>query len=196
MSDKEYNYNTFLYRLLKPLLWLLVKILYNPRVYGKDNICDSGCVIASNHIHAFDPVMIMYSNKRVVHYLAKIELFRGVFKYFFLSYGTIPVDRSKHNPLAINKAVSCLKDGGIVGIFPEGTRNKTNDILLPFKFGAVKMASQSGKRIVPCAISGKYKLFRRDVVIRYGEAIDISGMELDVANELLRNKIIELLEVK
>ena len=83
MSDKNYNYNTCLYRLLKPLLWLLVKILYNPKIYGKENICDDGCVIASNHIHAFDPVMIIYSNKKVVHYLAKIELFKGLFKYFF-----------------------------------------------------------------------------------------------------------------
>lgn len=194
--DDGYIHNTFLYKLLKPLLWILVKVLYNPKIIGKENISDDGCIIASNHIHAFDPVIIMYSTKRVVHYLAKIELYKGILKYFFLSYGTIPVDRSKHNPKALELAISYLKNGEVIGIFPEGTRNKTEEILLPFKFGAVKMASQSNKKIIPCAISGKYKLFRRGIVVKYGEALDIGGMELEEANLLLRNKIIELLEEK
>ena len=76
--DDGYIHNTFLYKLLKPLLWILVKVLYNPKIIGKENISDDGCIIASNHIHAFDPVIIMYSTKRVVHYLAKIELYKGV----------------------------------------------------------------------------------------------------------------------
>jgi len=194
--DDGYIHNTFLYKLLKPLLWLLVKVLYNPKVIGRENIVNDGCVIASNHIHAFDPVIVMYSTKRVVHYLAKIELYKGILKFFFLSYGTIPVDRSKHNPKALELAVSYLKSGEVIGIFPEGTRNKSDEILLPFKFGAVKMAKEGNKKIVPCAISGKYKLFRSNVVIRYGKAIDISDMELDRANDLLRSKIIELLEEK
>ena len=194
--DDGYIHNTFLYKLLKPLLWILVKVLYNPKIIGKENISDDGCIIASNHIHAFDPVIIMYSTKRVVHYLAKIELYKGILKYFFLSYGTIPVDRSKHNPKALELAISYVKNGEVIGIFPEGTRNKTEEILLPFKFGTVKMASQSNKKIIPCAISGKYKLFRRGIVVKYGEALDIGGMELEEANLLLRNKIIELLEEK
>ena len=195
--DYGYNHNTFLYKLLKPLLWLLVKVLYNPKIVGKDNLIDiDGCIIASNHVHAFDPVMIIYSNKRIIHYLAKIELYKGIMKYFYLSYGTIPVDRAKHNPLALNLAIEYLKNNEVIGIFPEGTRNKTGEVLLPFKFGAVKMACRSGKKIIPCAISGSYKMFRSSVVIRYGKAIDVSGMELEEANLLLRNKIIELLEEK
>ena len=194
--DDGYIHNTFLYKLLKPLLVFIVWFLYNPKIIGKENIRDGGCVIASNHVHAFDPIIIMYSTKRVVHYLAKIELYKGILKYFFLSYGTIPVDRSKHNPLALDLAIEYLKNGEVIGIFPEGTRNKTNDILLPFKFGAVKMASKANKKIIPCAIIGKYKIFRRSLTIKYGEAIDVSGMEIEEANLLLRNKIIKLLEDK
>lgn len=194
--DDGYVHNTFLYKLLKPLLVFVVWFLYNPRIIGKENICDDGCVIASNHVHAFDPVIIMYSTKRVIHYLAKIELYKGLFKYFFLSYGTIPVDRAKHNPKALDLAVSYLKSGEVIGIFPEGTRNKSSEILLPFKFGAVKMAKEANKKIIPCAIIGKYKIFRRRLTLKYGEAIDVSGMELEDANLLLRNKIIELLEDK
>ena len=83
----------------------------------------------------------------------------------------------------------------MIGIFPEGTRNKESG-LLPFKFGAVKMASATGKMIVPCVITGKYKVFKSDLKVRFGKPIDISDMDLEKANELLRNKMLEMLEEK
>ena len=195
--DDGYSHNTFLYRLLKPLLVVAVKIVFNPTIIGKENIVNKdGCIIACNHIHAFDPVMIIYSNKRIVHFLAKKELFKGIMKWFYLSFGTIPVDRKNKNPLAVNLAIEYLKNKEVVGIFPEGTRNKGNDLLLPLKFGAVKMASESNKKIVPCVIKGKYKFFGRSIKIIYGEAIDINGSKLEEANELLREKMLLLLEEK
>ena len=67
-----YSHNTILYRLLKPLLVVVVKIVFNPKIIGKENILkNDGCVIACNHVHAFDPVMIIYSNKRIVRFLDK-----------------------------------------------------------------------------------------------------------------------------
>ncbi len=195
--DDGYYHNTFLYKFLKPGLIFLVKLLYNPKIVGKENLkIDSGYVIASNHVHAFDPIMIMYSSKRVVHFLAKIELFRGIMKPFYLSYGTIPVDRSKSNPKAVELAEEFLRNGEIIGLFPEGTRNKTKEKLLEFRYGAVRMAIDAGVKIIPCAITGKYKIFRSSVVVRYGEALDVSWMSVEDANEKLRNKVLELLEEK
>ena len=195
--DDGYKRNLFLYKLLKPLLVVVVKILYNPKIIGKENIPKSdGFLIASNHIHAFDPVMIIYSTKRVVHFIAKIELFKGIMKYFYLSFGTIPVDRDKKNQVAVNLAEEFLTDNEVIGIFPEGTRNKSDEVLLPFRYGAVRMALDSGKEIVPCALSGNFKLFRSSVKIVYGKAIDVSGMDVDDANNLLRDKVLELLEEK
>ena len=193
--DDGYRRNTILYKLIRPVLLVVAKIIFNPKIIGKENIPkDDGCVIASNHIHAIDPAMLIYSSKRIIHFIAKKELFEGKMKWFYLSFGTIPVDRDKKNPMAMKVAEEFLENNEVVGIFPEGTRNKEKGTLLPLKFGAVKMAKVTGKKIVPCAITGEYKVFRSTVKVRYGKAIDISEMELEEANELLRKKILELLE--
>jgi hypothetical protein len=58
------------------------------------------------------------------------------------------------------------------------------------------MASATGKKIVPCIITGKYKVFKSNIKVKFGEALDISNMDLEKANELLRNKMLEMLEEK
>ena len=92
--------------------------------------------------------------------------------------------------------VAYLNNDEIVGIFPEGTRNKDCESLLPFKFGAVKMAKVTGKKIVPCVITGSYKIFSRNLKVRFGKAIDIKSMSLEDANEFLRNTMLKMLEEK
>lgn len=195
--DDGYKRNVFLYIIIRPLLLLVAKIIFNPKISGKENIPKKeGCVIACNHIHAIDPAILIYSTRRIVRFIAKKELFDGIMKYFYLSFGTIPVDRDKKNPLALALAEEFLKNDEVIGIFPEGTRNKMRDGLLPLKFGAVKLAKESGKKIIPCIITGEYKVFRSTLHVRYGEAIDISSMELEDANQLLREKMLSLLEEK
>ena len=194
--DDGYKRNLVMYYVIKPLLLLVAKIIFNPKIIGKENIPKSeGCVIACNHIHAIDPAILIYSTKRIVHFIAKKELFLGKMKWFYLSFGTIPVDRDKKNPLALAVAEEYLNNNEVVGIFPEGTRNKGKG-LLPFKFGAVKMASATGKKIVPCIITGKYKVFKSNIKVKFGEALDISNMDLEKVNERLRNKMLEMLEEK
>lgn len=195
--DDGYRRNVFLYIVIRPLLLLVAKIIFNPKIVGKENIPKKdGCVIACNHIHAIDPAMLIYSSRRIIHFIAKKELFEGKMKWFYLSFGTIPVDRDKKNPLAMRVAEEFLENDEIVGIFPEGTRNKERIGLLPFKFGTVKMASVTKKKIVPCVITGDYKVFKSDLKIKFGKAIDISNMSLEEANEYLRNTMLEMLEEK
>ena len=195
--DDGYKRNNILYVLIRPILVVVAKVIFNPKIIGKENILkDEGCIIACNHFHAFDPAIIIYSTKRIVHFIAKKELFLGNMKWFYLSFGTIPVDRDKKSKLALNVAYEFLENNEVIGIFPEGTRNKEKVGLLSFKFGAVKMASVTGKKIIPCAITGNYKIFRSNLKIKYGKAIDVNGMDLIDANNLLREKILELLEEK
>ena len=164
INDDGYKRNVFLYLLIRPILLFVAKIIFNPQIIGKENIPkDDGCVIACNHIHAIDPAMLIYSNRRIIHFIAKKELFEGLMKWFYLSFGTIPVDRSKHNPLALSVAKKYLLNNEIIGIFPEGTRNKERKGFLPFKYGAVKMAKDTGKKIVPCVLSGEYKVFNSTI---------------------------------
>lgn len=195
--DDGYKRNLILYYLIRPILLVVAKVIYNPKIIGKENIPKKeGCVIACNHVHAFDPAMLIYSTRRIVHFIAKKELFEGKMKWFYLSFGTIPVDRDKKNPLALKVAEEYLENNEVIGIFPEGTRNKERGSLLPFKFGAVKMAIVTGKKIIPCVIKGNYKVFKSDLRIIFGKEIDISDMELEKANDILRDRMLEMLEEK
>lgn len=109
--------------------------------------------------------------------------------------GTIPVDRSRKNPNAINEALKVLNNKQIIGIFPEGTTRKNKGEILPFKFGAVSLAKKSNALIVPFSITGEYKIFGNNLVIRYGKAYKIKDDDLAKENELLRNKVIKLIGV-
>ena len=186
--------NKVLYKICKLIYSSLLKILYRPTVIGKENIPEEGPVIfAGNHRHAFDPVVVMTHTKRIVHYMAKESLFKGIHGFIFKQIGLIKVYRSRNNPEAISSAVELLKKGGTLGIFPEGTRNRTEDELLKFKHGAVTIAKQSNSVIVPFAIKGGYNLFRRTLTIEFGKPVDIRDMELDDANDYIRNEVLNLL---
>ena len=72
------------YKLIKPIYCILLKIIFRPKVIGKENIPKDGAIIfAGNHKHAADPVMVMSHTKRIVHFMAKEELSRGIFSFLF-----------------------------------------------------------------------------------------------------------------
>lgn len=188
------KHEKLLYKTCKIIYKVLLKILYRPKVYGKENIPDTGSLIfAGNHKMAVDPTLVMSSTNRIVHYMAKEELFKGFHGWLFNKIGLIKIDREKSNVVAILKAEEILKEGGTIGIFPEGTRNKTPNELFKFKPGAVKMAKETGTKIQPFAIRGQYKLFRKGVELEFGKAIDISNMEINESNEYLKSEVLKLL---
>lgn len=188
------KYEKLLYKICKCIYKVLLKILYRPKVYGKENIPKEGSLIlAGNHIMAVDPTLVMSSTNRIVHYMAKEELFKGFHGWLFKKIGIIKIDREKSNVAAILKAEEILKEGGTIGIFPEGTRNKTSNELLKFKLGTVKMAKETGAKIQPFAIRGQYKLFKKSVELEFCKPIDITNMETNEANDYLKNEILKLL---
>ena len=186
--------NKVLYGFLKIIYSTLLKVLYRPTAIGVENIPEDGAVIfAGNHKHAFDPVVVMTHTKRFVHYMAKESLFKGIHGLIFKGMGLIKVYRTKKNPVAVLDAVEILKSNGTIGIFPEGTRNRTEDELLRFKSGAVRMAKEANSKIVPFAIKGEYKLFKKKLIIEFGKPLDVSEMEIEKANEILREEVLNLL---
>lgn len=188
---KEKN---IVYCLIKPIYTILLKIIFRPKVIGKENIPKDGALIfAGNHKHAVDPTMVMMSTDRVVHYMAKEELFRGLHGILFKKIGLIKIYRGKSNPQAIIEAKNVLNAGGTIGIFPEGTRNKGTEELLKFRHGAVRIAQKTNSPILPFAIKNKYKIFRQSVVLEFGKPINVSNMEIEEANEYLRNEVLKLL---
>ncbi|MDD6272982.1 MAG: lysophospholipid acyltransferase family protein [bacterium] len=192
----------FGYKLLKPIISLYFKIRFKPTVIGSENIPVEGPIIlCGNHIHTHDQFNVMIATKRVIHMMAKEEYFEKRGAWFFKFTGCIKVDRRIHDVNAKTEALEILKEGKALGLFPEGTRNKTigtlNEVdLLPFKYGAVSLAQKSGALIIPYGISGKYTGKNGKLTTRIGKPIDISGMSLDNANKLLRKKILELMKKK
>ena len=189
---KEPNY---LYKILKVIYTFLLKILFRPTVIGKENIPKEGAVIfAGNHICAIDPVVVMSSTDRIVRYIAKKELFKGLHGIIFKKIGLIPVYRDRANPLAIEEAEKVLNNGGTIGIFPEGTRNRTKEELLPLRKGCVRIAQKTQSTIVPFAIRGNYKLFRKGIILEFGIPMKVEkDIEIEKANEILKKEIINLL---
>lgn len=185
--------NKILYGFLKIIYSSLVTILYNPKVYGKENIPKEGAVVfAGNHRHAFDPVVVMTHTRRFVHYMAKETIFKGLHGWILKEMGLIKVYRTKNNPKAIEDAEKVLNCGGAVGLFPEGTRNKTEEELLKFKHGAVVIAKNTNTPIVPFYINGKYKVFRKGLELYFGNPIDVSNMTIEDANNYLREEVLKL----
>lgn len=182
------------YKLFKPILGPLFKFWYNPKITAISNIPKSGpIIIAGNHKHLMDQCSVIVSTKRVVHYMAKKEYFDSKLAWFFKITGCISVDRSIHDDNAKEKALNVLNNGGAIGLFPEGTRNKTDAILLPFKFGAVSMAKKTNAMIVPFGISGDYKFRSKNLKVVFGEPFKVDDLDLETANELLTNKIKDLI---
>lgn len=184
-----------LYRILRPFFTVVFKVYFHPAIINKQYIPKEGaCVIAGNHMHALDPILVDASTKRVVRTLAKKDLHDGMFGWFFHLIGTIPVDlHAKRNQEALLAAVEYLKDGSLVNVSPEAKRNYTEEILLPFKPGAVVMAQRTGCRIIPYSITGEYRFRSKTLRIEFGESLDVSGMSVEEANDLLYQTVERLL---
>lgn len=129
-------------------------------IEGAENIPQSGAaVLIANHRHALDPVAMGVVTKRPVHFLAKKELFsKSISRWFLLKLLCIPIDRENMDRTAIRESVNVLEQGEILGVFPEGTRSRTGE-LLPFKSGVSFIASQSACVIVPMAIENSERIF-------------------------------------
>jgi len=183
------------YKIAVFVLGPIFKLYYNPKVIGKENIPKDGAIIVcGNHKHIMDQCVPILSTKRFLCYMAKKEYFDGPFAWFFKWVGCIPVDRSKKDTEAKAKAIEHLENGGAIGIFPEGTRNKTKEFLLPFKFGAVSMAQKTNAKLVPLGITGDYKFRSKNLTIRFGKPFEVGDMSLEEANEKLAKSIGDLMK--
>jgi len=176
---------------LKPLF----KLYYHPQIIGKENIPSAGSlVIAGNHKHIMDQCLTIVATKRMIHWMAKREYFDNwKVSWFFKATGVISVDRAIKDEHAKKEALAVLEDGGAIGIFPEGTRNKTDSFLLPFKFGAVSMAQKTDSYIVPFGIGGDYRFRSKNLKIVYGKAFKVGTMNLEEANNKLRQEVEKLM---
>lgn len=183
-----------LYKIVMPLLRILVKIIFRPKIINKEYIPKEGrVIIAGTHTDYYDPTLLMVSTKRCIHFLAKKELWEGKFKFLFANMGLIPVDRSIKDKSVLENAKKYLEDEKVIGIFPEGTFS-TEHKLLPFKIGTVKLAHDTNTPIVPFVIKGRF--FKKGLKIIYGKPFKIESDDLEKENEKFHKLIEKMLEEK
>lgn len=150
-------------------------ILYRVDIKGLENIPeDSGAILCSNHIHAFDSVLYVTRIKRMIYAMGKEELFNTKFKNWFMrSMGVFPVKRdSVASEEGINTAVKYLKNQNLLVIFPEGTRNGLAKGVKPKK-GVALIALRAKVPVIPMAMVGSFKPFTK-IKIRIGPPMDFS----------------------
>lgn len=154
-----------LYRIAKGILRPIYRTLYNVRIEGAENLPNQGpLVICANHTSAIDPIILAISMPyKKIYSMAKAELFKNkLFGYFLDKIGVFPVKRGEADLKSIKTSLKVLKDGQIMGIFPEGTRNRTGEVKA--EPGVAMIAIKAHAQVLPVAIISEYKLFKRTVV--------------------------------
>lgn len=190
----NYDMRNIFYQVVKIILTPIFFLIYHPVVIGKENIPKKGSIVlAGNHTNWKDPLFLIFVQPRQVHFLAKIELFHGIVGVVVKKMGCIPVNRRIHDKDALRCAKEVLEDNEAVAIFPEGTINRGNDLVMPFKIGAVKMAKDTDSVIVPFVITGKYRIFGKHLRIEFLKSRKISK-DLDIENRALMDAIANKLE--
>jgi 1-acyl-sn-glycerol-3-phosphate acyltransferase len=182
-----------LYRTGRFLFRILFYTFYRLRVVGRENVpLTGGVVLCANHTSLLDPPLLGTPLHRKVHFMAKAELFDvPILGTLISKVGAFPVKRGGVSKESIRLSLSLLKEGSVMGIFPEGTRSNAGGM---GKKGAASLALKSGSTVVPVAIIGSYSLFRRMTIV-YGQPVDLipfagaSSDDLEQATETIMSVI-------
>jgi 1-acyl-sn-glycerol-3-phosphate acyltransferase len=198
-------------RIVLAILKPLSRIFFSWKVKGRENVSLNGpLIVVANHVHFIDPILLVFSFPRWINFMAKQELFRYPFLRIVIRWaqafsvhrrGTIKDKRE-----AVKQAKEILSRGLVLGMFPEGKRNRDGK-LLPGKPGSAVIASQAGVSLLPVGIAGTEKLKgvswlwkRPSIVINIGQPFELPSVndrltktQTKLLTELLMNKIAALL---
>ncbi|NLK64820.1 MAG: 1-acyl-sn-glycerol-3-phosphate acyltransferase [Tissierellia bacterium] len=162
------------YNIIVRVLRVLVFLIFDFKVYNKENLnnTEGGLIVCGNHRSMFDPVMLAVSTKRQVHFMGKKELFESKFwGFIFRRLGAFPVDRKGVSLSAVKSSLNVLDKGGVLGIYPEGTRVKTGYDENNAKAGIALIANKANVKIMPVYLEGDYK-FRGKLRLYIGKEKD------------------------
>lgn len=186
------------YGFTKSVVYAVLKPLYRIQIIGKENVPnDGGVLLCANHIHALDPPVVGITAPRPVHFMAKEELFSmPILKHLVPHLNAFPVKRGMSDREALRKGLAILKEGNVLGIFPEGTRSETGELGKGLA-GAGFFALRTDAQVVPCAVIGPYKKFKKLKIV-YGKPIDFTEVRknktsAEDATELIMTEIRKLI---
>lgn len=178
-----------MYRFLVAIIKVIIHILWGIQVEGAENIPQqTGAVVAGNHTTWFDPVAIAVAIKRPVHFMGKAELFKvPILSWLFSRVHVFPVRRGLADRQAIRTAQDRVTQGHLVGMFPEGTRNKEGDALLPLQGGAALIAIKTGVPVIPVVVPRiELGRLRKPIRVKIGAPIDLGGPKKVAKSDIIR----------
>ena len=151
----------FIFRIL---IGTYSSLVYRVKTVGLENVPKDGSVIfCGNHRSYLDPVVIVLKSKRELRFMAKEDLKKNpIFRFIFFLFDIIYVKRDSKDIGPLKEALRTLKDGGCIGIFPEGTRNGFEKNNGEMKGGAAYLALKTGAKLLPIGIVGTAKPFHKN----------------------------------
>ena len=201
-EPKEYNLfrEVFQWITCNLVYGFYYRVVYNLKVEGKHNVPKNRkLIIASNHVSAMDPFLVIHAVRRPTAYMAKVELFKGFFGRFFLDLlGAFAVDRSKLSVSTIKTVKGLKETNWCLGIFHQCTR-ETDGNMDNINKGFASFAKTLKCDILPVAITGvtkdQRKVFQGNMKIKIGEPIPYNENIEEMIN-IWSKKITELSEGK
>lgn len=176
---------TGFYRFCRALVYPFVRVLWRVKFENVEAMPKTGgVVLCSNHISALDPIFLGIALKRQVYYMGKQELFKNKFAAKFLrALGAFAVNRGKGDKAALDTGTNIIDEGHVMGIFPEGTRSKTGE-LLRAKSGTLLIASRANAPILVAAIKTKDQKVRlfRPVTVRFGKILTPDELHVELTS--------------
>jgi 1-acyl-sn-glycerol-3-phosphate acyltransferase len=187
-----------LYFVVRLIVGPFVRIWYRLRIFGAEHIPQTGAaIIAPNHKSLYDSFFIAMATKRHLRFMGKSELFEGAWGRLLVRLGAFPVRRGQADEDALETARVILRQGGLMSLFPEGTRFRDPATLTRPRRGAARLAIETGSPLVPSAITGTERLFwgpfprPRRVQVSFAPAIPSDQLEAtpEAAAELIEDRV-------
>lgn len=183
---------SLLYEVCRRIAWLLFHTFLPVRYEHWERLqIDAPFILIGNHLSNMDPVVVALAVPRYqLHFLAKKELAKvGIVRWFLGTLHTIFVDRHNSDMEAMRACMKVLREGNVLGVFPEGTRHHEG-LMEQIESGVALMALRSGVPLVPVYIQGKLRLFRPlDVYV--GEPIPLEDLREEGVNAQTCQRLLE-----
>jgi 1-acyl-sn-glycerol-3-phosphate acyltransferase len=187
-----------LYFAVRLLLVPVLRLYFRMHVAGAEHIpADGAAIVAPNHKSFWDSFFVAVATPRHLRFMGKSELFEGPAGWWLVRLGAFPVRRGGSDQEALDTAREILRQGGLLALFPEGTRIRDPDALGAPHRGAGRLALESGAPLVPAAIAGSEALFLgpvpkpRRVQVSFSPAISVADLPStpEAAGELVEGQV-------
>ena len=195
---REKGPSRLLYGIVRALLIPFFRFWFRLRIVGAEHIPESGAaVITPNHKSFWDSFFIACATPRPVRFMGKVELFEKPYGPLLVALGAFPVRRGQSDAVAHETARVILDQGGLLSLFPEGTRVRDPAELGEPRRGAARLAIEAGAPLVPAAITGTDHLWLgpvprpKRVQIAFAEPIPVVELEAtpETAARLLEEQL-------